>query len=69
MRLRMYLEGHKQGTDYQYYPGVTLGEKDRIVFWSRSTKTGVYTALFGDLRIEQIDKEKLPPPPENGGKQ
>jgi hypothetical protein len=62
LRLRMYLESHKQGTDYQYYPGVSLGEKDRIVFWSRNTKTGVYTALFGDLRVEKVDKDKIPPP-------
>ncbi len=59
LRLRMYLTAHKEGTDYQYYPGISLGE-DRIVFWSRSTKTGEYTALYGDLRVEKIDKDQVP---------
>jgi hypothetical protein len=55
-----YLFSHKSGTDYQYIPGGKLGEKDRVVFWCRDDKSGEYTAVYGDLRVEKIDKEKLP---------
>jgi hypothetical protein len=65
--LRTYLKSHKQGTDYEYYPGIKLGEKDRIVFWSHN-KTGEYTALYGDLRIETLDKDPLPKAANEGQK-
>ena len=57
--LRMYITSHQKGTDYQYYPGGKLGEKDRMVFWSKD-KNGEYTAVFGDLRVEKVAKDKLP---------
>jgi hypothetical protein len=41
--------------------GVKLGEKDTIVFWYRTeAKPPAYRAIFGDLRVEDIAKEKLP---------
>jgi hypothetical protein len=57
-----YLFSHKKGTDYDYLPGGKLGEKDRIVFWYRDDKTGEYTAVYGDLRSEKVEKEQLPAP-------
>ena len=64
-RLGAYIGLHKPGIDYEYYSGGKLGDKDRIVFWYKDDKTGEYTAVYGDLRVEKIDKEKLPPPQEN----
>jgi outer membrane lipoprotein-sorting protein len=52
-----------RGVDWQYYPGHKLGEADQIVFWSHDAKSGKYPAVFGDLRIESVDKEQLPPAP------
>jgi outer membrane lipoprotein-sorting protein len=67
-QLYTYLYGHKSGFDYQYLPGGKLAEKDRIVFWYRDRKTGEYSAIFGDLRIEKINKDQLPKAAENPGK-
>ncbi len=50
----------KQGRDWQYYPGVRLGEKDRLVFWFHDRMTDTYTAVYGDLRVEKIAKDQLP---------
>jgi outer membrane lipoprotein-sorting protein len=50
----------KEGQRWQYYPGVTLGKRDQIVFWYLDTKMNTYTAVFGDLRIEKVTKEQLP---------
>ncbi len=55
-----FLLSGKRGVDYAYYPGGKLGEKDRIVFWYKDEKSGEYMAIYGDLRVEKIDKEKLP---------
>jgi outer membrane lipoprotein-sorting protein len=66
--IRMYLTSHTQGVDYEYIPGGKLGEKDRIVFWYRDDKTGEYSAVYGDLRIETIDKSQLPNSGEKGQK-
>ncbi|HZZ27940.1 MAG TPA: hypothetical protein VFE46_08030 [Pirellulales bacterium] len=66
-----YLFSHKKGTDYDYLPGGKLGEKDRIVFWYKDDKTGDYRAVYGDLRIEKINQQQLPPglnPPPADGK-
>jgi hypothetical protein len=52
-----------RGTDWQYYPGRKLGEVDQIVFWSFDAKSGKYATVFGDLRIESVVKEQLPPVP------
>ncbi len=46
--------------NYEYYPGGKLGEKDRIVFWYRDRKTGEYSAVFGDLRIEKNQPGSTP---------
>jgi outer membrane lipoprotein-sorting protein len=51
----------KAGERWQYYPGVTLAKKDDIVFWYLDTKTNTYSAVYGDLRIEKVAKEQLPP--------
>ena len=48
--------------NYGYYPGGKLGEKDRIVLWYKDKKCGEYIAIYGDLRVEKIDKQKPPPP-------
>src|SRR5262249_35260950 len=61
-QLSWFIDG-KSGVDYAYYPGRKLGEKDRIVFWHKDKQSGEYTAVYGDLRAEKIDKDKLPPPP------
>jgi hypothetical protein len=66
--LRIYLTAHKQGTDYEYYPGIKLGEKDRIVFWSRNIKNGDYMAIYGDLRVEKVEKNQLPQPSKDSQK-
>jgi outer membrane lipoprotein-sorting protein len=67
-QLYSYFYGHKSGIDYQYFPGGTLSQKDRIVFWCRDRKTGEYSAVFGDLRIAKINKDQLPKDTENAGK-
>lgn len=59
-QLLTYSYGHKSGRDYQYLPGGKLGEKDRIVFWYRDDKTGEYSAVYGDLRVEKVAQDQLP---------
>lgn len=56
------VEPGSEHENYEYYPGGKLGEKDRIVFWYKDKESGEYTAVYGDLRAEKIDQEKLPPP-------
>jgi outer membrane lipoprotein-sorting protein len=51
----------KAGERWQYYPGATLAQKDRIVFWYLDAKTSTYSAVYGDLRIEKVTKDQLPP--------
>lgn len=51
----------KVGERWQYYPGVKLGQKDRIVFWYLDAKASTYSAVWGDLRIEKVAKDQLPP--------
>jgi outer membrane lipoprotein-sorting protein len=48
--------------DYGYTgKGVKLGEKDKIVFWYRSdSNTPTYRALYGDLRVADVTRDKLP---------
>ncbi len=53
----------RQGRDWQYFPGHKLGEKDQVVFWLRDRKNGEYAAVFGDLRIEKVGQDQLPPAP------
>jgi outer membrane lipoprotein-sorting protein len=40
--------------------GVTLGEKDKIIFWYKLPEGTRYRALFGDLRFEHATKDQLP---------
>jgi hypothetical protein len=41
--------------------GVTLGEKDKIIFWHRPAKNAATVkAIFGDLRIEDVPADKVP---------
>ncbi len=68
IQLNTLLMGMESGIDYQYYPGGKLGEKNQIVFWCKDKKSGEYTAVYGDLRVEKIGKDKLPPTPENAEK-
>jgi hypothetical protein len=53
----------KQGEDWQYYPGHTLGDKKQIVFWCRDKKRKEYSVVYADLRVEQVEKNQLPPAP------
>jgi outer membrane lipoprotein-sorting protein len=50
----------KVGERWQYYPGFTITNKDRIVFWYLDAKTGAYSAVYGDLRINKVAKDMLP---------
>jgi outer membrane lipoprotein-sorting protein len=63
-----YLFQHQSGVDYEYLPGGKLGEKDRIVFWYRDDKSGDYMAVYGDLRIEKVEKDQLPKKTNEGQK-
>ena len=49
-----------RGKRWQYFPGVKLGQKDRLVFWYLDAKTNKYSAVYGDLRIETVTKDQLP---------
>ena len=40
--------------------GVTLGEKDKIVFWHRDPQTRTYRAVYGDLTAKEVAVEQLP---------
>jgi outer membrane lipoprotein-sorting protein len=53
----------KRGERWQYDPTVELGQKDRIVFWYHDAKTKTYHAVYGDLRVEKVAKDQLPPKP------
>jgi outer membrane lipoprotein-sorting protein len=53
----------KRGERWQYDPTVELGQKDRIVFWYHDAKKNTYHAVYGDLRVEKVAKEQLPPKP------
>ncbi len=44
-RLRMYLAKSQEGTDYQYYPGGKLGEKDRLIFWYKDKERRIHGRL------------------------
>jgi outer membrane lipoprotein-sorting protein len=90
--LQLFFKAEKPGQDFQYYPNVKLGDKDRIVFWCKSPAVNAvvislmpnvdraapaspapakptpdkFVAVYGDLRIENLTKDQLPPkPPEN----
>jgi outer membrane lipoprotein-sorting protein len=49
----------EQGKDWQYYPGRKLGDKDKVVFWVNNRRQGDYLAVYGDLRVEAIEKGAL----------
>jgi hypothetical protein len=53
----------KAGEDWQYYPGNKLGEKDHMIFWFRDKREDKYWAVFGDLRVEEVSPQQLPPGP------
>jgi hypothetical protein len=40
--------------------GVTLGEKDKLIFWYRDPKTKQYRGIFGDLAARELKAEELP---------
>jgi outer membrane lipoprotein-sorting protein len=40
--------------------GVTLGEKDKIVFWYQDPDTKKYRAIYGDLTAKDIDAKDVP---------
>ena len=41
--------------------GVTLGEKDTLIFWYRKDpRSPTYRAIFGDLRVEDVTEAQLP---------
>jgi outer membrane lipoprotein-sorting protein len=46
----------QQGKDWEYYPGIKSGEKDKLVFWLHDKRKGGYLAVYGDLRVEPIAK-------------
>ncbi len=50
------------GQEWQYYPKAQLGDPKAIVFWSLDNKTGVYWSVYGDMRVEEVDQDKLLPP-------
>src|SRR5260221_7081045 len=44
--LQLFFKAGKAGQDFQYYPDVKLGDKDRVVFWCKSPAiTGVFIPL------------------------
>jgi outer membrane lipoprotein-sorting protein len=49
--------------NWQYYPDVKLGQKDRVIYWYHDPKTDTYSAVFGDLRVERVTKDQLPAAP------
>jgi outer membrane lipoprotein-sorting protein len=51
----------KANERWQYYPDVKRGQKDRILFWWLDQKNNTYSAVYGDLRVEKITKDQLPP--------
>jgi outer membrane lipoprotein-sorting protein len=55
----------RQGEVWQYHPGITLGQRDKIVFWLYDKRKSEYSAVFGDLRVEVVSKKQLPPAPAN----
>jgi len=55
----------KRGELWQYFPDVTFGEKDKIVFWLHEKRKKAYSAVFGDLRVELVAREQLPLTPSN----
>ena len=40
--------------------GVRVGDAKAIVFWYRPAKSQTYRAVFGDLRIEDVDASRIP---------
>lgn len=40
--------------------GVKLGDAEKIVFWYRPANAEKYRAVFGDLRIEDVDASRIP---------
>ena len=42
--------------------GVELGDSDRIACFYRLKSTGKYRAVYGDLRVADIDPKELPLP-------
>ncbi len=51
----------KVDQDFAYLPGGKLGDKERMIFWYCDPATETYAAIYGDLRIDQVAKDKLPP--------
>jgi outer membrane lipoprotein-sorting protein len=40
--------------------GITLGEKDKIVFWYQDPDSKKYRAIYGDLTVQDIDPKDVP---------
>ena len=50
----------KRGEAWEYYPDVEFGQADEIVFWFFDKRKQQHSAVFGDLRVENIAKDRLP---------
>jgi outer membrane lipoprotein-sorting protein len=58
-RLTNLLTSHPSGYGYAGRD-VTLGEKNRIVFWYQPEKSRTYRAVYGDLRVADVTAAQLP---------
>jgi len=53
------LTSHPDGYGYAGRD-ITLGEKNRIVFWYRPENSRTYRAVYGDLRVANVTEAQLP---------
>jgi hypothetical protein len=52
----------QRGKDYDYRPGVKLGDAEALVFWHRDKEKGTYRAVRGDLSVTDLKAADVPPP-------
>jgi hypothetical protein len=53
-RAMRFLKPQRTGQDFQYYPGVKMGDKERIVFWCVVPLTGVVVGLVPNPKAAPI---------------
>lgn len=55
------LFAYEKGTEYDYIPGLKLGDAGKILFWRHDKVSGKYFAVFGDLKIKEVTAREIPP--------
>lgn len=60
-RVMIFLQMHNKEGDWGYAPqDVKLGDAKKIVFWYRDEKSKKFRAIYGDLKVAEVEADQLP---------